>query len=483
MHHTLPVSVAASLIVASAHAQVAQFVARTPPALASLHLAHAAAADLDGDGDLDLCGGSIPLVVPRQVLLRNDGPERFTDLSASLPALPGSNPAQLTVPFDMDLDGDLDLYVSPGRLWRNVGNLTFVDAAANLPAGITTSLGCVAADLDADGDLDLAMVGLPLFGYSRILVNQGNGVFVVSPGSVPPPGFGLVVSDFDQDGDPDIAVAGSNTLKLLRNDGNWLFTDVTTSWTPGIGSVQCTGVATADLDGDGTPELWVSGASGSMLLHFANGAFAVASTLSTLVQGNSFVVADVDEDSDLDIVGSSLLGPAVHLAVNDGAGNSTLAPSRLSIASVGSSKLVGGDFDGDGDVDFVIADSAGAVRLVVNRHRDLAPGQPAVGQPWNVQMVSEPGYATLHHTARVAVAVAPLPSPSAIPGFGDLWLDLSFGYAAFDNIVFANVGQCTFSFAVPLAPQLVGVPLYSQGLLEQSRAPARLTAYFGVVVQ
>jgi hypothetical protein len=35
-------------------------------------------------------------------------------------------------------------------------------------------------------------------------------------------------------------------------------------------------------------------------------------------------------------------------------------------------------------------------------------------------MASEPGYATLHHTARVAIALAAQPAPAAVPGFGDL---------------------------------------------------------------
>ncbi|MBL8755358.1 MAG: VCBS repeat-containing protein [Planctomycetes bacterium] len=477
----LRVAVSVGLLAFGLSAQGAQFVVRTPPALAPLYLFDAKAADLDGDGDLDLCGPSIQLFVPRHVLLRNDGAERFTDVSANLP--PASQSSQTMLPFDMDLDGDLDLFVSPGRLWRNQGNLTFVDASANLPAGVATSLGVEAVDFDGDGDLDLAMVGLPLFGYSRILVNQGNGVFAVSPGTVPTPGFGLTTADFDQDGDADIAVAGTSVLKLLRNDGSWVFTDVTPQWMPGVAPFQCTGVTAADFDGDGVPDLWTSAASGSQLWRFASGAFAVASSLPSCVQGHSFVVADVDEDDDLDLVSSNLLGPAVQLAVNDGTGNFALAPSRLSIANVGSSRLTGGDFDGDGDVDFVVADSAGPSRLVLNRHRDLVPGQPVVGQTWNVQMASEPGYATLHHTARLAIAVAALPSPATIPGVGDLWLDLSLGYVFFENVVFAGSGQCTFPFVVPPSPSLVGLPLYLQGLLEQYRAPTRLTAHFRVVVQ
>ncbi len=475
-------AVPACLVAMNAPTQVAQYVVRTPTALAAHYLFEVVSADFDGDGDLDACGSTLPFFMPRQVLLRNDGPERFTDISSSLPGLPFGQITQVTVPFDMDLDGDLDLYLAPGRLWRNVGNLTFVDATANLPAGIPTSLGVVAADMDADGDPDLVLLGFVLSLPSIILVNQGNGVFLPSPGTVLPSGNGLAVADYDLDGDRDIALLGPNTLQMRRNDGNWVFTDVTTQWLPGIAPLQCTGITNADFDSDGRQELWMSTANGSQLLRFINGAFVVASTLPGSVQGHSFVVVDVDEDLDLDIAYSSLTA-SVQLAVNDGAGNFALAPSRLSLTSVGVPKLSGGDLDGDGDIDLLVADSAGQARLAVNRHRDLVPGQPVIGQTWNVRMVSEPGYATLHHTARVAIAAAALPSPAAIPGFGTLWLDLSLGYAFFEDIVFANSGQCTFAFAVPSAPSLVGLPLYLQGLLEQYRAPVRFTSHFRVVVQ
>ena len=327
MPFLLRLTVPACLIAASAPAQLAQFVVRTPPALAPNYLFNVDLADLDGDGDLDLCGGSIPLFLPKQVLLRNDGPERFTDVSASLPAQPGIT--QVTRAFDMDLDGDLDLYLSPGRLWRNVGNLTFVDATANLPTGITTSLAVKAKDLDGDGDVDLAMVGLPLWGYSGILVNQGNGVFVASPGNTLPPGFGLDLADFDQDGDPDIAVAGSSTFQLRRNDGNLVFTDVTAQWLPGIPPFQCVGTTAGDFDGNGTPELWTSAANGSQVWRFSNGAFAIVSSLPSSVQGRSFVVADVDEDSDLDIAYGSAAGPDVLLAIRVEANGRGLARYRV----------------------------------------------------------------------------------------------------------------------------------------------------------
>ena len=80
---------------------------------------------------------------------------------------------------------------------------------------------------------------------------------------------GVAVADFDRDGWPDLLVTGYGRLALLHNepDGNGgrKFVDVTrqvglddTSW--------CTGAGWADLDGDGYPDLYVC--------HYCNWSFA-----------------------------------------------------------------------------------------------------------------------------------------------------------------------------------------------------------------
>lgn len=205
--------------------------------------------------------------------------------------------------------------------------------------------------------------------------------------------------------------SGMRDVVLLRNDGNLVFTNVTTLWAPGFGSLGVTGLAVGDFDGNGGPDLWVGATTGSRQFRFVVGAFVLAGSLPASTNGASFVVADVDDDADLDVVIAST-GGLVQLAVNDGAGNVTLAPSRLSLPMAGAPSVCGADFDRDGDVDVVAADSSATARLLVNRHRDLVVGQPAIGQAWSVQMASAPGYATLHHVARVAIALAAL-GPSA----------------------------------------------------------------------
>jgi hypothetical protein len=267
---------------ALAVAQGAQFVDRTPANLASLLLLEAAAADFDGDGDLDLCGGATFFGAPTPVvLLRNDGSERFVDVGATLPALPSGWASQVLTPFDMDADGDVDLLLctqSASRLWRNVGNLTFVDATANLPAGTAGYTDAAAADFDGDGDLDLVAISGVLAGNnSKLFVNQGSGTFVASPTFPTGNGFDVAVADFDQDGDPDLAIARGG-LRLLRNDGSQGFTDVTTAWLPGLTITLAVALAFGDFLPGGAIDLAVAAGNAELVLHNSGSASPRTST-------------------------------------------------------------------------------------------------------------------------------------------------------------------------------------------------------------
>jgi hypothetical protein len=93
------------------------------------------AADVDGDGDLDVFHGKAPLVASPNSLYRNDGALSFTDVAASA----GVDEQEGTVGglfADYDDDGDPDLFVGgeeftrPTVLWRNDGG-TFADVTAD----------------------------------------------------------------------------------------------------------------------------------------------------------------------------------------------------------------------------------------------------------------------------------------------------------------------------------------------------------------
>jgi hypothetical protein len=127
----------------------------------------AAAGDYDADGDLDLYvvrGNSGP-----NLLYRNDGGNRFTDVAAAA-GVARANPAgggylqSGPVFVDLDGDADLDLFVGglegdPGAVFANLGNSTFSDVTAQsgfAAMGAKNTISASFADYDLDGDLDVA---------------------------------------------------------------------------------------------------------------------------------------------------------------------------------------------------------------------------------------------------------------------------------------------------------------------------------------
>ena len=134
-----------------------------------------AAADVDGDGDLDVyaCRYSSPYVssgLPfpyhdaengaANWLLLNNGDWKFTESSEALGLGPGRHRFSFSASFeDYDNDGDQDLYVGNdfGRnsLYRNEGG-TFESVAAELGVeDLAAGMGVTWADWNRDGFMDL----------------------------------------------------------------------------------------------------------------------------------------------------------------------------------------------------------------------------------------------------------------------------------------------------------------------------------------
>ena len=132
------------------------------------------AADMDGDGRLDLVAANYgPLG-----FFTNRGGGRFEDRAAAS-GLAVDSRYDACAPADVDHDGRLDLYVNgtvtggtsyKDALYRNTGQ-TFVDVTpANLRA-LEADHGVQWADVDADGDLDLALTGSRPDGMHLVMRN------------------------------------------------------------------------------------------------------------------------------------------------------------------------------------------------------------------------------------------------------------------------------------------------------------------------
>ena len=100
----------------------------------------------------------------------------------SLALLPGGNESTSSIAAaDMDGDGDLDVLLgndgSSSRVLLNAGDGTF-PTSVELPGGSAGTQSIAAADVDGDGDLDVLLgnQGSP----SRVLLNAGDGTFKTS---------------------------------------------------------------------------------------------------------------------------------------------------------------------------------------------------------------------------------------------------------------------------------------------------------------
>jgi hypothetical protein len=264
--------------------------------------------DCDNDGRLDIFlvnGAPYPDPTPHGTIPEKTGPEywnrlyhqkkdgTFEDVTEKA-GLQGVGYGMGVAIADYDNDGFEDIYVTgygSNHLYHNNGNCTFTDVTASAGVGgggWSTSAAWV--DLDRDGRLDLVVdryvtwdwddkwCGQPdnrgychpdVFQPITMLVyhNDGNGHFTEVAHKLgldrPAKALGIATADYDRDGRPDIFVANDSMPEFLfhqKKDGTYEEVGLESGVAvDGDGRTYAgMGVDFADYDNDGFPDLVVT---------------------------------------------------------------------------------------------------------------------------------------------------------------------------------------------------------------------------------
>jgi hypothetical protein len=468
-----------ALFVAALGAQTPQFVPQMLPGLPYPLATNVTFGDIDGDGDLDL----FLLAAFGGALLRNDG-GTFANITASLPPLPSNQRSAAFV--QANADGRLDLLLTwsgQARLFFNLPGGAWQEMPANLPAGLPTVQGAVAADIDGDGDQDLVCAGHAIFGgLNQLLTNDGTGVFAQSTpfpsilGATEPQ-----LTDIDNDGDLDVFFT-NGTFALFRNEGGGTFTDVSAvALPPGLGTVVA--LALGDIEGDGDVDAFVSGSSfgDQILANDGTGVFSVRLGVLPPALGSTqtTALADIDGDGFPDLCRGTANYGTPTLARNNGAGVFVDATYRLPPLSALAGLVRAADLDADGDPDLVLTGLGVPPQVLWNGHRQLSlASAPTVGGVLAYDLSAEPGYGASLRVGVLSVCLFRLPSRVLAAPWG--WLEIDISGPMVQTAILFQPGDPAqrAAFAVPANPWLLGLPLHAQAFVDVYPNPlaVRLTA-------
>ncbi len=344
-----------------------------------------AVADLDGNGTPDFAAASATSGTVAAFLRQTNG----TWLQD--PATPRISPGASAIAIgDLDGDGRPDLAVGrypndPADVYFRLANGLLSGTPTALAAPGATSVKIARVNADARPDL--------VFGSSNsdsvyvVLRNAANTGFD-APVQLASAGHkaDLEVADFTGDGRVDIAasndVAASIDLWVQQANGTFL----QGSGFPANLGARALGLARADFNGDGRPDLAVALPAidkVAVLLGQAGGGFASMSG-SPFDVGDSPVgvtTADFNRDGAPDLAVANQAGKAVSVLLRTATGFAN-DPSSPIVTNQNATEIATADFNADGKTDLAVANQASnSVSVLINSTPDPIPPPPPPPPP------------------------------------------------------------------------------------------------------
>jgi hypothetical protein len=323
------------------------------------------ASDIDGDGDMDIISSSR---TDKKIAWYENTDGLGTFGTQQIITTSAIFLDQLFV-IDMDGDGDMDVMSDFGNAiawFENTDGLGTFGSPQTIGSTFSTNGRSFPADFDGDGDIDVFAVS-PLNPTEKIVWYEntdGQGTYsseqVIASLEVHP--NYVHANDLDGDGDNEVIFSSywGNKIAWYEN-------------TDGQGSVgpqravtsladNPSDVYVSDIDGDGDKDILSASFSDDKIAWYENtngqGHFEGQQVITTAADGaNSVYATDIDGDGDMDILSTSGLDNKVAWYENtDGQG--TFGPQQIITTLVDfPNAIFATDLDGDGDMDVLSASS------------------------------------------------------------------------------------------------------------------------------
>ena len=339
----------------------------------------------DGKADVIVAMGGVSDAASVGVLLGNG------DGTLGPQMLFGTAPSVASVAVgDFNGDGKLDWVattnggVDSATVALGRGDGTF-QAARIFVAG-NAPVAPAFADFNGDGILDAVVANSPDNDIS-ILIGNGDGSFKPPVNMLFSGVPGVVVTgDFNNDGKQDLAVRNGfgnpSTIAVYLGDGDGTFQAPKSSST---GDVFGSLIVAGDFNGDGTMDLAVSnrdGASPNIAILSGNGDGTFGAPIITATGGGSLqwlTTADFNRDGRLDLL--SVDNTNGDVAIFLGNGNGTFQ-APIVLAQQFANTAAVGDFNNDGNADFVVITAGGAFVYLGNGNGTFSAALPVnLGSP------------------------------------------------------------------------------------------------------
>ena len=316
------------------------------------------AGDIDDDGDFDLiCPLSNKIAWYQNT--NGDG-TAWTETTID-------SPGQLTsiYPVDVDGDGDLDVMAALNQnsdiaWYENTDGKGQNWVKQTVPSTVISPVVAFAQDIDGDGDADLMSSSIvssdEIFWYENpddTGAAWREHVIKTTSGRI----SSIYAADMDSDGDLDLVYASSEDDKVSWQKNESIHRSTVF---PGVSVISNSIdfpnlIYTADLDGDGDQDLLSSSNSDDQINWHENYDGDGSTWFTHLIFGfadgaRAVYSADIDRDGDLDVISTSLSDSMIRWYEN-GQSGTNWAEHTVGEYHDGADFLLVDDIDGDGDFD------------------------------------------------------------------------------------------------------------------------------------